>query len=184
MIKNSMKLTVVAAMLAGMSVGANAATTGLGTVPVDGTPTTFGGTVLGTGVAFSDIFTFDASTSVASGFSVVDVPLSVGGTNYDSILTGLSLFSAGANGIVGGGDDTLLKSSISPGGDSLTLNYDQPLSGASFITVTGLSNGSAGAIYSGAMAAAIPEPETYAMLLAGLGLMGAVVRRRSNRKTS
>ena len=30
----------------------------------------------------------------------------------------------------------------------------------------------------------IPEPETYAMLLAGLGLMGAVVRRRSSRKTS
>ncbi len=26
---------------------------------------------------------------------------------------------------------------------------------------------------------AVPEPETYAMLLAGLGLMGAVVRRRS-----
>ncbi len=28
------------------------------------------------------------------------------------------------------------------------------------------------------MTAAVPEPETYAMLLAGLGLMGAVVRRR------
>jgi hypothetical protein len=183
MIKNSMKLTVVAAMLAGMSVGANATTTGLGTVTT--APTTFGGTVLGSGVAFSDIFTFDASQSNANtSFSVVDVPLTVGGTNFDGILTGLSLFSAGANGIVGGGDDTLLRSSTSTGGDSLTLNYDQPLSGASFITVTGLSNGSAGAIYAGAMAAAVPEPETYAMLLAGLGLMGAVVRRRSNRKTS
>ena len=179
--KNSMKLTVVAAMLAGMSVGANAATTDIGTVGSN--PTTFGGTVSGSGVAFSDIFTFDISQNTTS-FSVVDVPLSVGGLNYDGILTGLSLFSAGANGIVGGGDDTLLQSSISTGGgNSLTLNYDQPLSGASFITVTGLSNGTAGAIYAGAVAA-IPEPETYAMLLAGLGLMGAVVRRRSNRKTS
>jgi hypothetical protein len=26
----------------------------------------------------------------------------------------------------------------------------------------------------------VPEPESYAMLLAGLGLMGAVVRRRKN----
>jgi len=29
---------------------------------------------------------------------------------------------------------------------------------------------------------AVPEPETYAMLLAGLGLMGTIVRRRSNKK--
>jgi hypothetical protein len=30
----------------------------------------------------------------------------------------------------------------------------------------------------GAMAAAVPEPETYALMLAGLGMMGLVVRRR------
>jgi hypothetical protein len=30
-------------------------------------------------------------------------------------------------------------------------------------------------------AAAVPEPETYAMLFAGLGIMGTVVRRRSRR---
>jgi hypothetical protein len=29
------------------------------------------------------------------------------------------------------------------------------------------------------MVSAVPEPETYAMLLAGLGLIGAMVRRRS-----
>jgi PEP-CTERM motif len=28
---------------------------------------------------------------------------------------------------------------------------------------------------------AVPEPETYAMMLAGVGLMGAVIRRRKNR---
>jgi len=29
----------------------------------------------------------------------------------------------------------------------------------------------------------VPEPESYAMLLAGLGLMGAIVRRRSRRQS-
>jgi hypothetical protein len=29
-------------------------------------------------------------------------------------------------------------------------------------------------------AAAVPEPETYAMLLAGLGLLGFTARRRQN----
>ena len=34
------------------------------------------------------------------------------------------------------------------------------------------------------IAGAVPEPETYAMLLAGLGLMGAIVRRRRATKSS
>lgn len=35
-----------------------------------------------------------------------------------------------------------------------------------------------GEFVAGGVAAAVPEPETYAMLLAGLGLMGVVARRR------
>ena len=31
---------------------------------------------------------------------------------------------------------------------------------------------------------AVPEPETYALLLAGLGLMGTIARRRSNKRSS
>jgi hypothetical protein len=32
--------------------------------------------------------------------------------------------------------------------------------------------------------APVPEPETYAMMLAGLGLMGIMVRRRKNEQAS
>ncbi len=32
------------------------------------------------------------------------------------------------------------------------------------------------------MVAAVPEPETYAMLLAGLGMMGAIARRRKSKQ--
>lgn len=35
--------------------------------------------------------------------------------------------------------------------------------------------------YSAAPTAPVPEPETYAMLLAGLGLMGAIARRRKSK---
>lgn len=33
------------------------------------------------------------------------------------------------------------------------------------------------------MGAPVPEPETYAMFLAGLGLLGLIARHRSNRQT-
>lgn len=58
MIKASLKLTAVAAILAGASVGANAETTDLGTVAL-GTPTTFSGVVQGSVTSINDIFTFN-----------------------------------------------------------------------------------------------------------------------------
>lgn len=185
MIHSSLKRAVAVAMLAGISFGANATTTPLGTVSTD-VPMGFAGNVLGDGVSFSDIFTFTLSEpNVSSSYDVINVPATVSeNTSFDGILSALSLFSAGANGAIGGGDDTLLASSTAPGGESLTLDYNASLSGLSYITVTGISNASGGAIYAGEITAAIPEPETYAMLLAGLGLMGAVVRRRSTNKTS
>jgi hypothetical protein len=100
----------------------------------------------------------------------------------------MSLVSAGADGVVGGGDDTVLQSTVlpSPGNseDHLSLTWNAPLTGVNYLNITGVTGGTEGGIYAGAIAAAVPEPETYAMLLAGLGLMGAVVRRRGTRKTS
>ena len=70
MIKTSLKLTAVAAMLAGASVAANAATTDLGTVSL-GEPTTFSGVVQGSGTSINDIFTFNLEQgNTASGYSV------------------------------------------------------------------------------------------------------------------
>ena len=183
MINSSLKRAVAMAILAGASVGAHATTTNLGAIS-NSAPTGFAGTVLGTGQSFSDIFSFSFLGQSPDGVHVQvnDVPTTVSSAvTFNGILTAVSLFSAGANGVIGGGDDSLLASSISPGGSSLSLDYTQPLSSSSYITVTGISNGSSGAIFAGQIAP-IPEPETYAMLLAGLGLMGAVVRRRSARK--
>jgi hypothetical protein len=47
--------------------------------------------------------------------------------------------------------------------------------------VFGTTSGTMGGGYSGLISAAVPEPETYAMMLAGIGMMGFMVRRRQNR---
>ena len=54
------------------------------------------------------------------------------------------------------------------------------LSGPTVLTFTamGTSNSFGASIDNVSVTAAVPEPETYAMLLAGLGLMGTIVRRR------
>lgn len=185
MINSYLKRAVAVAVLAGVSAGANAdTTTDLGTIPTGDQPTIFNGTVLGSQQSFSDLFTFSLSEpNVSSGYSVVNVPLEVSNFSFDTVLATMSLVSAGANGVIGGGDDVLLASTVVPGGDSLSLEYNQPLTGPAYLNITGVADGSTGGIYAGAIAGVVPEPETYAMLLAGLGLMGAVVRRRS-RKTS
>jgi PEP-CTERM motif len=186
----TLKRAVLIAILTGMSSGAQALTSldgevpypphdpPLGTIPTT-IPTSFTGTIPEGGQSFSDIFTFNfAGGNAGAHFHVMDIPTTMSPeVNFDGVLTGMSLFSAGANGVVGGNDDTLLASRSSFGTDSIDLVYNGPITGEAYITVSGVATGSAGAIFAGSIAP-IPEPETYAMLLAGLGLMAAVVRRR------
>jgi hypothetical protein len=189
MIKFSLKQTALAVALAGASVGAYAQTQEhLGTVDFN-SPAAFNSIVAPTTTGFSDIFTFDAGSNNGVAATVVDIPLSISGFTFDTALATMSLSYAGADGTIGGGDDMVLQSVVlpSPGNsqDNLNLTWNTPLvSGLHYINVTGVTGGTEGGIYAGAIAAAVPEPETYAMLLAGLGLMGAVVRRRGMRKTS
>ena len=75
--------------------------------------------------------------------------------------------------------------SIGPFTGSFNLIAPLPIaSGDSFeLRVSGLIAGEDGGFYRGTFSispaqAPVPEAETYAMLLAGLGLMGFVVRRR------
>jgi hypothetical protein len=185
MVKSYLKGAVAVAMLAGASAAANAqqVVADLGQVNFD-SPTIFSGTVMGSGMGINDIFQFSLQEpNTSSGYSVVNVPLSFAGGEFNVLLSTISLFSYGNDGTYGTSDDQLLMSSTAPGGDTLTLAYDQPLSGPAYINITGVTTGENGGVYSGAIGV-VPEPESFAMLLAGLGLMGAVVRRRSMNKTA
>ncbi len=93
----------------------------------------------------------------------------------------LSAFNAGN---VNVGSRSISATSSSNAGDFFGLSG---LTGATYATLTQVQDGA----YNGGgvdyvfvdnmRVAAVPEPETYAMLLAGLGVMGAVARRRRAR---
>ena len=65
-------------------------------------------------------------------------------------------------------------SNAAPSSAILAGNYQVHISGVMAATILPSPTGESGGI----ILAAIPEPETYAMMLAGLGLMGFVARRR------
>lgn len=105
----------------------------------------------------SDVITFDG---LASG--IYDFTLTLSG-QY------MALSSASLNGIVGTVSNMGKWSFAGIDGTSVT-----PL----VLTLTGTTS-KATALYSGELSvAAVPEPETYAMFIAGLGALGFMARRR------
>ena len=137
-----------------------------------GTPLSFGALAQG---SFNDIFTFSLPANGGSGYSITNFTLLPGA--FNTILTTMSLFS-NPDGVPFTADDMLLGSSMMPGSGSLALAVPSSPAGFYFLNVTGITNGQAGGIYNGAISVAIPEPETYALMLGGLGLIGFMAARR------
>jgi hypothetical protein len=172
-----LKTFAAVAALSLATFGASATTTDLGSVSA-GTPMAFGGYApVG---AFNDIFTFSLPANSGSGYSVSNF-LSLP-AQFNTVLSTLALVS-NPDGILFNGDDALVSSSVFPGGDSISLAVGSQPAGDYYLNVTGLANGSQGGVYNGAISvSAVPEPETYAMMLAGLAVMGFMAGRRGSRR--
>jgi hypothetical protein len=139
-----------------------------------GSPLSFG--ALAAQGPFNDIFTFTLPANGGSGYSITNFTLLPG--VYNTVLATLSLIS-NPDGILFNADDMLLATSVMPGGESLALAFPSSPAGSYYLNVTGIANGTQGGIYNGAISVAvIPEPETYALMLGGLGVIGFMAARR------
>lgn len=120
-----------------------------------------GNTVTG---AIFDTFSFSLGNSASVSSGVVSFGTIVGGA--------YSLYSTGGDGLIGGGDDVGIGAWTFGGTNTVSLN-----AGSYYYSVLGGAPGSASYAIASATTP-VPEPETYAMLAAGLGIIGFVASRR------
>jgi hypothetical protein len=107
--------------------------------------------------------------------------------SFRKVIAGMAAYLWLDSGTVGshdGSDIQILELGTSAEGTK-TANYISDTgslpTGSYFIEVTGYGAGTKGGSYSFiASAVPVPEPETWAMLVAGLGLVGLQLRRRTN----
>ena len=116
--------------------------------------------------SFADVYTFSLVSTVVASASITSVVNGAQDIDFSSIVISGPSGSFSFSLLLGDPVEvwSLSSTTLAPGSYTLTLSG---------------TNSPAGASYGGNLAvSAVPEPETYAMLLAGLGGLGFVVRRR------
>lgn len=134
------------------------------------------------GASFTDRFTFTVPTAQAGspGTTLNAIVSSITGAPDTGLdITGLSLYSSTGNTLVAAG--TALQSGAI---DVWTVTSSGLEAGNYYLQVSGNLNSSGSAAFGGAlsMTTPVPEPETYGLMLGGLGVLGFLARRRNGGK--
>ncbi|HEX5343453.1 MAG TPA: PEP-CTERM sorting domain-containing protein, partial [Duganella sp.] len=79
-----------------------------------------------------------------------------------------------------GSSSSVISRSSADGFTTYSLSYTAAASGSAAFSFSNAGGDNVGALLDNVVITSVPEPTTYAMLLAGLGLMGAAARRRRN----
>lgn len=186
----SLVKTAAAATLTCASLASYAGMTDLGTLPI-GTTNFNNSSFMTPGPTFADLLSFALPSNGGSSYAVLDYPLDlsgiVPGLVFGSLFSFVSVHSAGMDGIRFTGDDVLVAGGmVTPAAPIFSFDLPPNTGGLGYLFVSGIAPaGAVGSLYSGSItvsAAPIPEPEGYAMLLAGLGVMGAIAVRRNKSK--
>ena len=127
----------------------------------------FGNVFLGPVASFTDYYTF----SLSNARDVVGGTLTLNfGPWFDVDIFSVSLSGSGISGWL---TDTVASDGFA---------FANIASGNYTLAVNGNVTGMFGGAYSGVIAGAVPEPEAYAMMLVGLGMVGWAARRRQRQQ--
>lgn len=166
--------TILAALMLGMAAQVHAAdfTTELGVLPQ--APGIASGTITHSdSVAFTDTFNFSMPSSGLSAL-LADFEITFNAQNLYDID---SLTAALYNGSNASG--SWIGSLAGSGTDQVNDSFGLTTGNNYSIRVSGTPIGSVGGMYVYAFTTAVPEAQTYAMMLAGLALVGFMARRNS-----
>ena len=120
--------------------------------------------------SFSDLYTFDLSQPSQSLGTTVTFQINFGNSSLALSNMAITLTDSALN--VLGADTQALS------GNTLSISTPLPAANGYRFLVTGDVTGTTGGSYSGLLAAVpVPEAKTYAMMLAGLALVGFMARR-------
>ncbi|MDP1928796.1 MAG: FxDxF family PEP-CTERM protein [Thiobacillus sp.] len=144
-----------------------------------GAPTTYADAFsVATAGTINHSLTFGITTPLYAGSGVSDIPLSVSFGSFTLTVTNINNLSAA----IYDGSNNLYATFTSAGNpDYLTLPATSYFGVDNYtLKIGGTATGTYGGLYSiAAVTVPVPEPETWAMLLVGLGLVGLRLRQKA-----